>query len=221
MLFVAALQQLLVNGVKSDRNRNNYGAGRLSAAYLIAYFNPTSFRIKDSDMRTLKIALLATVASAALSSATLAADLIIADPVIDNTYMAPGFDWEGPYAGLWVSGQTATVGDGWGFGASLGVNAMLDSNLLAGVEGNLGWVDGDWQAQGHGKLGFTADTLAIYGLAGVGFNGETDGYVPVGIGAEFAVADPLTIKAEYQYQWDFDDGDESAHVGKVGFNWHF
>lgn len=180
-------------------------------------------------MRTLKIALLATVASAALSSATLAADLIIADPVIDNTYMAPGFDWEGPYAGLWVSGQWDGDDDGdddngWGFGASLGVNAMLDSNLLAGVEGNLGWVGHDWQGQVHGKLGFTADTLAIYGLAGVGFNGDDGGYVPVGIGAEFAVADPLTIKAEYQYQWDFDhgdDGDDGAHVGKVGFNWHF
>jgi opacity protein-like surface antigen len=177
-------------------------------------------------MRTLKIALLATVASAALSSATLAADLIIADPVIDNTFIAPGFDWDGPYAGLWVSGQfnhnNGTSGNnGWGFGASLGVNAMLDSNLLAGVEGNLGWVGHDWQGQIHGKLGFTADTLAIYGLAGVGFNGDTDGYVPVGIGAEFAVADPLTIKAEYQYQWDFDNSNESAHVGKFGFNWHF
>jgi opacity protein-like surface antigen len=175
-------------------------------------------------MRTLKIALLATVASAALSSATLAADLIIADPVIDNTYIAPGFDWEGPYAGLWVSGQVfhgEADNNGWGFGASLGVNAMLDSNLLAGVEGNLGWVGHDWQAQVHGKLGFTADMLAIYGLLGVGFNAETEGYVPVGIGAEFVVADPLTIKAEYQYQWDFSDPDESAHVGKVGFNWHF
>ena len=179
-------------------------------------------------MRTLKIALLATVASAALSSATLAADLIIADPVIDNTYMAPGFDWEGPYAGLWVSGSVASHGDddadwdnGWGFGASLGMNAMLDSNLFAGVEGNLGYVGHDWQAQAHGKLGFTADTLAIYGLAGIGFNGDTDAYVPVGIGAEFVVADPLTIKAEYQYQWDLNDSDHSAHVGKIGFNWHF
>jgi hypothetical protein len=46
MPFVAALQQLLANGAKSDRNRNKYGAGRLSVAFLIAYFNLTSFRIK-------------------------------------------------------------------------------------------------------------------------------------------------------------------------------
>jgi opacity protein-like surface antigen len=197
-------------------------------------------------MRTLKIALLATVASAALSSATLAADLIIADPVIDNTFIAPGFDWEGPYAGLWVSGQTDSHNNnnnnnnndrgGFGFGASLGVNAMLDSNILAGVEGNIGWVDHSWQTQIHGKLGFTADTLAIYGLAGVGFNfnnnnnnnnnnNDGHGYIPVGIGAEFVVADPLTIKAEYQYQWAFNNNNtgnnQSAHVGKVGFNFHF
>jgi opacity protein-like surface antigen len=182
-------------------------------------------------MRTLKIALLATVATAALSSATLAADLIIADPVIDNTYVASGFDWEGPYVGLWVSGQAADDFDaeGFGIGASLGANVMLDASLLAGLEGNLSWLNAtgadSWQGQVHGKLGFTADMVAFYALLGVGFNSVTDAYVPLGVGVEFAVADPLTVKAEYQYQWDLgDDGDgfsESAHVGKIGFNWHF
>jgi opacity protein-like surface antigen len=179
-------------------------------------------------MRTLKIALLATVATAAFSSATFAADLIIADePVIDN--FATGFDWEGPYAGLYVSGQTSEFDDAFGIGADLGVNVLLDSSLLAGVEGNVAWLAGtpnSWQAQVHGKLGFVAtDSAAIYGLLGVGFNSETDGYVPVGIGAEFALADNFTIKAEYQFQWDFEETvvgvSESAHVGKIGFNWHF
>ena len=59
-------------------------------------------------MRTIKIALLATVATAALSSAGFAADLVIEqpvleEPVIDNSY---GFDWQGPYAGLWAAGLT-------------------------------------------------------------------------------------------------------------------
>jgi hypothetical protein len=35
------------------------------------------------------------------------------------------------------------------------------------------------------------------------------------------VADNLSIKAEYAYQWDFDNAAQSAHVGKLGFNWHF
>ena len=181
-------------------------------------------------MRTLKIALLATVASAALSSATLAADLIIADPVIDNLY-DPGFSWDGPYAGLFVFGQgsDSPAAEGFGIGANLGVNVMLDDSLLGGFEGSVAWLNGtpdSWQGQVHGKLGFTADSVAFYGLLGVGYNSETEAYVPVGVGAEFAVADNFTLKAEYQYQWDLEDTlvagtSESAHVGKVGFNWHF
>jgi opacity protein-like surface antigen len=176
-------------------------------------------------MRTLKIALLATAATAALSSATVAADLIIADPIIDNMYSV-GFDWEGPYAGLWISGQTTPAA--FGLGANLGVNALIDQSLLAGVEASIAWINStpsSWQGQLHGKLGFVADQAVIYGLLGIGFNSETDAYVPIGVGVEFAVADNLTLKAEYQYQWDLADTvpgtSESAHVGKVGFNWHF
>jgi opacity protein-like surface antigen len=164
-------------------------------------------------MRTLKIALLATVATAALSSATLAADLIIdAEPVIDNTY---GFDWEGPYAGLWVGGLTNP--SVFALGADLGVNVLLDQSLLAGFEGNLSWEsNSSWTAQAHGRLGFVADSALIYGLVGAGWNSTTGGYVPLGVGAEFAVADNLTLKAEYNYQWG-----PNRHVGKVGFNFHF
>jgi opacity protein-like surface antigen len=163
-------------------------------------------------MRTLKIALLATVATAAFSSATMAADLIIdAPPMIDNSY---GFDWEGPYAGLWVGGLTTPA---FALGADLGVNVLLDTSLLAGVEGNISWqTDGTWTAQGHGRLGFVADRAVIYGLAGLGWNSGTGGFVPVGVGAEFAVADNLSLKAEYNYQWG-----PNVHVGKVGFNFHF
>lgn len=163
-------------------------------------------------MRTLKIALLATVATAALSSATLAADLIIADPVINNTY--GGFDWEGPYAGLYVSGDSSPA---FGLGADLGVNVLIDSSLLAGIEGNVAWYnDGTVDVEAHGRLGFVADSALIYGLVGVGWNSTPFFFVPVGVGVEFAVADNLSLKAEYNYQWG-----PGIHLGKVGFNWHF
>jgi opacity protein-like surface antigen len=163
-------------------------------------------------MRTLKIALLATVAAAAFSSATLAADLVIEDePIIDNSF---GFDWEGPYAGLWVAGLTTPA---FALGADFGVNALLDPALLAGVEGNLSWQsDSTWTAQAHGRLGVVMDQAVIYGLAGLGWNSGTGGFVPLGVGAEFALADNLTLKAEYNYQWG-----PNVHVGKVGFNFHF
>jgi opacity protein-like surface antigen len=174
-------------------------------------------------MRTLKIALLATVATAALSSATFAADLIIADPVIENTY-ATSFDWEGPYVGLFVAGQS--VG-GFGIGANLGVNVLLDSSFLAGIEGEIEWLSNPsaWQAQVDARLGFVVDPAVIYALLGVGTNSFTGLYVPAGVGVEFAVADNLSLKAEYEYHWDVTDDvlivDESAHVVKVGLNWHF
>lgn len=170
-------------------------------------------------MRTLKIALLATVATAALSSATFAADLIIADePIIANDF---GFDWEGAYAGLWIGGVTNP--GAFALGADLGVNALLDTSLLAGVEGNIAWLSNpSWDASIHGRLGFVADSALFYALIGVGWNSTvapaTGGgvYVPVGVGVEFGVADNLSLKAEYNYRLV-----TNAHVGKVGFNWHF
>ena len=42
-----------------------------------------------------------------------------------------------------------------------------------------------------------------------------------GVGAEFMVADNLSIKAQYEYHWDTDAVGSSAHVGKIGLNWHF
>jgi len=168
-------------------------------------------------MRTLKIALLATVAAAALSSATLAADLIIADPVIDN---ATAFDWEGPYAGVWLAGHDLGI---FGLGVDLGVNVLASEGVLLGVEGELGWLSDDtWIGQVHGRAGFlVSDEFLIYGLAGVGIDADWGGFIPVGVGAEFAVADNLTLKAQYQYQWDFDSAAEDAHVVKFGLNWHF
>jgi len=169
-------------------------------------------------MRTLKLALLATAATVAFSSATFAADLIISEPaIIDNSV---GFDWEGPYAGLFVSGQTTPAV--YGIGANLGVNVLLDNSLLAGFEGEVAWLSNStWQGDVSGRLGFVADAALIYAHLGVGANSATGGYVPVGVGAEFAVADNLSIKAEYAYQWDWDNGADSSHVGKIGFNWHF
>lgn len=168
-------------------------------------------------MRNLKIALLATAAVVAFSSATLAADLIVAEPIIDNTV---GFDWEGPYAGLFVSGQTTPAV--FGLGAQLGVNVLVDSSLLAGFRGEVAWLsNGTWEGDVSGRLGFIADAALIYAHLGVGANSATGAYVPVGVGAEFAVADNLSLFAEYSYQWDLDNAAESAHVGKIGLNWHF
>jgi len=172
-------------------------------------------------MRTLKLALLATLAVAAVSTAASAADLIVDSapapaPVIDNY---SNTDWNGPYAGLFISGQTDSI---YGLGADLGVNTLINNNLLAGVEGSVQWLNDDsWQGQVNGKLGFAAENFAFYGLAGVGANSETEAYAPLGVGAEVKLTSDFSIKAEYQHQFDLDDSNEDADVAKIGFNWHF
>lgn len=182
--------------------------------------SPLSTLTKDLKMRTLKLALLATVAAVGVSSSASAADLLIETapaPVVVDNYSS--VDWDGPYAGLFISGQTDSI---YGLGANLGVNALISNNLLAGVEGSVQWLDNDsWQGQVNGKLGFAVENFAFYGLAGLGTNSVTEAYVPVGVGAEVKLTPDLSLKAEYQYQWDFDIAAEDAHVAKIGFNWHF
>jgi outer membrane autotransporter protein len=171
-------------------------------------------------MRTLKLALLATLAVAGVSSAASAADLIIdqapAPAVVDNY---SSVDWNGPYAGLFVSGQTDSI---FGLGADLGVNTLINNNLLAGVEGSVQWLNDDsWQGQVHGKLGFAAENFAFYGLVGIGANSDTETYAPLGVGAEVKLTDDFSLKAEYQHQFDLDDSNEDSDALRVGFNWHF
>ena len=172
-------------------------------------------------MRTLKLALLTTLAVAGISSAASAADLIIDQgpapaPIVDNY---SSVDWSGPYAGLFVSGQTDSV---YGLGADLGVNTLINNNLLAGVEGSVQWLNNDtWQGQVNGKLGFAAESFAFYGLAGIGTNSDTEAYAPLGVGAEFKLTDDFSLKAEYQHQFDLDDSNEDSDAIRVGFNFHF
>ena len=169
-------------------------------------------------MRTLKIALLATAATAALSTATLAADLIIDAPAIYQEPAVASYGLGGPYAGLYVLGQSHP--GALGIGVVLGVNMPADGFLL-GIEGDAAiTASSDAYGQVIGKIGLMpSEAVAIYGLAGVGVNSHDGFYVPVGAGVEFAVAENLSLKAQYEYQWDPDHTDN--HVGKIGFNFRF
>lgn len=169
-------------------------------------------------MRTVKIALLASVAAAAMSTATLAADPIVM--VDEPVFYDPGFDWEGPYAGVYLLGQSNPAT--FGLGANFGVNILADG-VLFGIEGDIaGLSNGTFQGQGVGRLGVLAsDDVAIYALAGVGVNSGTGAYVPVGLGAEVAMTENISLKAQYEYHWDLSAAGQSAHVGKLGLNFHF
>lgn len=170
-------------------------------------------------MRTFKIAALASVAVAALTGTTLAADpiAIVDTPVVDDV----SFGWDGPYAGVYVLGQT-TPG-AFGVGVNLGVNMTADV-LVFGIEGDAAWVSagGPWKAQAVGKVGAVlSDQAIIYALGGIGTDATTGPYAPIGVGAEFMVADNISVKAQYEFQWDFDNAAQNNNVGKVGLNFHF
>lgn len=167
-------------------------------------------------MRTLKIALLATVAAAGFSSTAMAADLIIdAPPVMYEEPASYGLD--GPYAGVYILGDSHT--SSFGAGVVLGANFVNDGFLL-GIEGDLAVTSNpDWYGQVVGKAGFAVDdSVAIYGLAGIGYSTHDDFYVPVGLGAEFMMTESISLKAQGEYHFD---GAHDSLVGKVGLNFHF
>jgi opacity protein-like surface antigen len=170
-------------------------------------------------MRSLKLALLTTVALAAFASAAAAADLIvdvpIEEPIIDNS-----FSFDGAYIGAFLQGQTNPAT--FGLGVNFGVNALMD-NLLIGaeIEGTAS-LGPHFSGQATGKIGgLISDDAIIYAYAGLGSRTVTSWYVPIGIGAEVAVADNVGIKGEVQYNWDLTTPAHNSVAAKVGLNFHF
>lgn len=169
-------------------------------------------------MRSLKLALLTTAAVAALSSAAAAADLIvdvpISDPIIDNS-----FSFDGAYIGAFIVGQTAP--GAFGIGANMGVNVLMDSFLVGAELEGIVALGPEFSAQATGRVGaLLGDSMIAYVYSGLGSRTPTSWYVPVGIGAEVAVADNVGIKGEVQYNWDL-TGDPSSVTAKIGLNFHF
>ena len=170
-------------------------------------------------MRSLKLALLATAAVAAFSSAAAAADLIvdvpISTPVVDNS-----FSFDGAYIGAFLQGQSNPAA--FGLGVNFGVNALMDSLVVgAEVEGTVS-TGPNYSGQVTGKIGgLISDNAIIYAYSGIGSRTATSFYVPVGVGVEVGVADNVGIKGEVQYNWDLTATAESSVAAKVGLNFHF
>ncbi|MEO8757685.1 MAG: hypothetical protein ABI398_08040 [Devosia sp.] len=169
-------------------------------------------------MRSLKLALLATAATAVLSSAAFAADLIVDTPmapVVDNS-----FNWDGAYIGAFIQGQTAP--NAFALGGDLGVNTTMSGLLLGGeIEGTIGW-PATASVQVTGKVGgVLSDTAIIYGYSGIGTRTASSWYVPLGAGVEFGVAQNVGLKLEAQYNFDLTAAAENSVAVKAGLNWHF
>lgn len=171
-------------------------------------------------MRSLKLALLATAATAVLSSAAFAADLIVDTPPMAPVVNSSSFNWDGPYIGALLQGQLAP--DAFGIGADFGVNALMDSIVVGGeIEGVVG-LPASASVQGTVKIGgLISDSAMLYAYTGLGTRTASSWYVPLGAGVEFAVADNLGLKVEGQYNFDLTNSSQNSAAVKVGLNWHF
>ncbi len=169
-------------------------------------------------MRSLKLALLAGAAVAALSSTAFAADLLAEPPVapvVDDTS-----SWDGGYIGAFIEGDT--VPSAFGLGADLGVNSLMGGLLIGGELSGTWLSTNDFSGQATGKLGAALGDAAIaYVYSGVGSRTGSSWYAPVGVGVEFKLADNLGLKTEAQYNFDLDNAGENSAAVKVGLNWHF
>lgn len=173
--------------------------------------------------------LVAGVAAAALTfsgaAAVQAADLgvvVMDDPVMMSD---PGFDWDGFYAGLGVSGAA------WSNGLTVGMlEGVVGANVTAGhvlfgVEGTFG-VGMDslsafgWQVAGDGRLGFLATPDVVFYASGGGayFSLPAQFFGTVGGGVEFAVNDDWSLDAEYEYWFN---PTFTAHTVKLSALHHF
>lgn len=172
-------------------------------------------------MRSLTIALLTGATFAALTPAAFAADLLQeppAAPVVDNS--ADTSSWNGGYIGAFIAGETAP--DAFGLGADLGVNALMNGLLIGGELEGTWYTNNDWSAQVTGKLGASlGDAAIVYGYSGIGTRNSTSTYVPLGIGAEFKLADNVGLKTEAQYNFDTSTSSENSAALKIGLNFHF
>lgn len=145
-------------------------------------------------------------------------------PIHDTSSSA---DWTGFYAGIYgVAQSSALRGGEFGLGAMAGVNARFDVVLVGAevdIQGLAGPAGADAYGQVLGRAGLlVTDDVAIYAAAGYGLDlavpGEHD--VLLGGGVEMAVADDVTVRAQYLHSFPVQGGNPKDQVS-LGASFHF
>lgn len=177
--------------------------------------------------------LFSTISIAALLAlapvAAQATDLITVPTSSDDSLPVAdaGFNWNGFYAGVYGVAQNSAAGGGqFGLGIDAGVDARFEF-ILVGAEvayqGLTGGAGATSYIQALGKVGLAAtDDVILYAAGGLGTDlgmpDESD--VLLGVGAEFAVADNLSIDARYLHAIPLTGANPKDQV-TVGANFHF
>lgn len=175
------------------------------------------------------IAIALGAALVAFTGHSYAADMMDNNDYTYNEPVASGpHDWSGNYIGGQIGASSSkfpspfTSRTGFLGGAVIGKN-MQSGNIVFGGElegnfaeaehriGNGGRLQQSWNANAKGKVGYALDKTLIYGTAGYGIakfksKGATtsapgwEGGALIGAGVEQALAGPLSVKAEYDFQ---------------------
>lgn len=182
-----------------------------------------------TDMRAIGIILASgslLVTSASMSGA---ADFTTIELSSDATLpvAADGeFDWSGFYAGVYAGVATSPTGTTPLVGINAGVNAQFDFFLVGGevaVQGISEDLGETAQGQILGRAGLvvTEDAL-VYAAGGYGIDvgspNEQD--FLLGAGAEFAVTDSISLRAQYLHSFPAQSGEAQDQV-TFGAAFHF
>ncbi len=167
--------------------------------------------------------------AAALPAAAQATDLITVPTSSDDSLPVAdsGFDWNGFYAGVYGVTQASPAGGlQYGLGLDVGANARFEFILVGGevdFHGLTGGAGSTTYLQAIGKAGVMAtDDLALYAAigGGVDLGPPTESDVLVGAGAEFALADNVSVDARYLHGFPTSGGNPKDQV-TLGANFHF
>lgn len=188
-------------------------------------------------MNTLKKVAIAALLSTTAFGGAFAADAIgVPAPAVPPAPVydaGGGFDWNGFYAGANVGAQNEIDLDetNWTIGAQAGVNAQFDF-FLVGAEVAIDGVFDDDETYAYGSAlarggVLVTDELLAYGAVGYGTDFGADAgvgdHVLAGGGLEFAATDNVSVRGQYLYGWNTDDGatDSDIHKFQIGANFHF
>jgi len=137
------------------------------------------------------------------------------------------FDWTGFYAGLYGVAQNSSADGGqYGVGINLGANTTFDFYLVGAevaLQGLTGDSGGTTSADILARGGLLVnDDVLVYAAAGYGADtgGTADSNFLLGAGAEFAVTDNVSLRAQYLHGFQASGGNETNQVS-LGANFHF
>jgi outer membrane immunogenic protein len=144
-------------------------------------------------------------------------------PVHDDS----GFDWSGFYAGLYGVGQSSPAGGTqYGLGLDVGANITFDFYLVGAevsFKGLTGGAGGTSYADVLARGGLmVTDEVLLYAAGGYGIDtgAPVESDLLLGAGAEFAMTDNVSLRAQYLHGFPVSGGNDKNQVS-LGANFHF